>query len=144
MKNPAKLDFRLSRVFRSYNKNFRNRLDFLQIECAPDRRQTDASAARATGSAGQEAWRRTAPGPSTLRPRQTIHANRALKTVPAYLGRVTRDVGRKIKGKAELESFAHPLVLPRWVRRQRQHQCRRKPDPTACTLRSVFNLAPIA
>jgi len=33
----------------------------------------------------------------------------ALKTVPAYLGRVTRDVGRKIKGKAELESFAHIL-----------------------------------
>jgi transposase, IS5 family len=34
---------------------------------------------------------------------------------------------RKIKGEAELESaFAHPLMLARRVREQRQHRCRKK------------------
>jgi transposase, IS5 family len=46
---------------------------------------------------------------------------------PTYLGRVTRDIVRKIKGDAELESvFAHPLMLARRVREQRQHQRGRK------------------
>ena len=49
--------------------------------------------------------------------------NRALKTIRTYLGRVTRDIVRKIRGEAELESvFAHPLMLARRVREQRQHQ----------------------
>jgi IS5 family transposase len=55
--------------------------------------------------------------------KQFKRANRVLKTIRTYLGRVTRDIVRKIGGDAELESvFAHPLMLGRWVREQRQHQ----------------------
>ena len=55
--------------------------------------------------------------------KQFNRANRALKTIRTYLGRVIRDVVRKIRGEAELESaFAHPLMLARRVREQRQHQ----------------------
>src|SRR5271155_1977509 len=55
--------------------------------------------------------------------KQFNRANRALKTVRTYLGRLIRDVVRKIRGEAELESaFAHPLMLARRVREQRQHQ----------------------
>ena len=47
--------------------------------------------------------------------------------IRTYLGRVTRDIMRKIRGEAELESvFAHPLMLARRVREQRQHQRGRK------------------
>jgi IS5 family transposase len=54
-------------------------------------------------------------------------ANRALKTIRTYLGRITRDIARKIKDDAELESvFAHSLMLARRVREQRQHQRGRK------------------
>ena len=59
---------------------------------------------------------------------------------PGHARRRPQDQGEGRIG----ELRPHPLVLPRWERRQRQHQRRRKPDPTACTLRSVFNLAPIA
>ena len=59
--------------------------------------------------------------------KQFKRANRALKTMRTYLGRVTRDISRKIGGEAELESvFAHPLMLARRVREQRQHQRGRK------------------
>ena len=55
--------------------------------------------------------------------KQFKRANRALRTIRTYLGRVTRDIMRKIEGEAELESvFAHPLMLARRVREQRQHQ----------------------
>ena len=55
--------------------------------------------------------------------KQFKRANRALKTIRTYLGRVIRDIVRKIKGEAELESaLAHPLMLARRVRDQRQHQ----------------------
>src|SRR5580700_3157081 len=55
--------------------------------------------------------------------KQFKRANRVLKTIRTYLGRVTRDIVRKIGGDAELESvFAHPLMLGRRVREQRQHQ----------------------
>jgi len=55
--------------------------------------------------------------------KQFNRANRVLKTIRTYLGRVTRDIVRKIGGDAELESvFAHPLMLGRRVREQRQHQ----------------------
>src|SRR5882757_7980825 len=55
--------------------------------------------------------------------KQFKRANRALKTIRTYLGRVTRDIVRKIGGDAELESvFARPLMLARRVREQRQHQ----------------------
>jgi transposase, IS5 family len=53
--------------------------------------------------------------------KQFKRANRALKTIRTYLGRVTRDIMRKIRGDDELESvFAHPLMLARRVREQRQ------------------------
>ena len=55
--------------------------------------------------------------------KQFKRANRALRTIRTYLGRVTRDIVRKIQGDAERESvFAHPLMLARRVREQRQHQ----------------------
>jgi transposase, IS5 family len=54
-------------------------------------------------------------------------ANRALKTIRTYLGRVMRDIVRKIKGEAELESvFAHPLMLARRVREQRLASARKE------------------
>jgi hypothetical protein len=51
-------------------------------------------------------------------------ANKALRTLRTYLGRVIRDIERKIKGRAKLEGvFARPLHLAgrghRQVRRQR-------------------------
>jgi len=59
--------------------------------------------------------------------KQFKRANRALKTLRTYLGRLVRDIGRKIRGEAGLESvFAHPLMLARRVREQRQHQRGRK------------------
>jgi transposase, IS5 family len=59
--------------------------------------------------------------------KQFKRANRALKTIRTYLGRITRDIARKIKDDAELESvFAHSLMLARRVREQRQHQRGRK------------------
>src|SRR6202167_4706032 len=55
--------------------------------------------------------------------KQFKRANRALKTIRTDLGRVARDIVRRIEGEAELESvFAHPLMLARRVREQRQHQ----------------------
>jgi hypothetical protein len=55
--------------------------------------------------------------------KQFKRANRALKTIRTYLGRVIRD----IVGEVELESvFAHPLMLARRARDQRQHQRGRK------------------
>src|SRR6202167_1621626 len=54
--------------------------------------------------------------------KQFKRANRALRTIRTYLGRITRDIVRKIEGEAELESaFAHSLMLARRVREQRQH-----------------------
>ena len=59
--------------------------------------------------------------------KQFKRANRALRTIRTYLGRVMRDIVRKIKGEAEFESiFAYPLMLARRVREQRQHQRGRK------------------
>ena len=55
--------------------------------------------------------------------KQFKRAHRALKAVRTYLGRVTRDIVRKIKGKPDWQSaFAHPLMLARRVREQRQNQ----------------------
>src|SRR6202522_4074223 len=59
--------------------------------------------------------------------KQFKRANRALRTLRTYLGRTARDIVRKIKGKAALESaFAHPLSLAWRVRDQRQNQRGRK------------------
>src|ERR1700760_1184632 len=55
--------------------------------------------------------------------KQVQRANRALKTLRTYLGRVPRDIGRKITGDAGLkEIFAQPLRLARRVHEQRQRQ----------------------
>jgi IS5 family transposase len=55
--------------------------------------------------------------------KQFKRANRALRTLRTYLGRVTRDIMRKIKGDTALkEVFGFPLMLARRVREQRQNQ----------------------
>jgi IS5 family transposase len=49
--------------------------------------------------------------------KQFERANRTLKTLRAYLGRVIRDIGRKIEGNSGLEAvFAKLLLLARLVR----------------------------
>jgi transposase, IS5 family len=59
--------------------------------------------------------------------KQFKRANRALRTLRTYLGRVTRDVVRRIKGDAVLEEiFGLPLMLARRVREQRKNQRGRK------------------
>ena len=59
--------------------------------------------------------------------KQFKRANKALRTLRTYLGRIVRDVGRRIRGKKGLESiFALPLSLARRVREQRQNQHGRK------------------
>src|SRR5271166_3964060 len=55
--------------------------------------------------------------------KQFKRANRALKTLRTYLGRVIRDIGRKIEGNGALEvAFTKLLALARRVREQKQHQ----------------------
>jgi IS5 family transposase len=59
--------------------------------------------------------------------KQFKRANRALRTLCTQLGRVIRDIGRKIADDAALrEVFALPLSLARRVREQRQRQRGRK------------------
>ena len=55
--------------------------------------------------------------------KQFRRANRALKTLRTFLGRVIRDIARKIDGNDTLkERFAKALSLARRVRDQKQHQ----------------------
>ena len=56
--------------------------------------------------------------------KQFKRANRALKTLRTYLGRVIRDITRKIEGDVWLEEiiFKDILSLARRVRDQKQHQ----------------------
>jgi IS5 family transposase len=55
--------------------------------------------------------------------KQFKRANRALRTLKTYLGRVIRDIARKIDGDQGLEgSFAHLLSLSRRVREQERGQ----------------------
>jgi IS5 family transposase len=55
--------------------------------------------------------------------KQFKRANRALRSVRTYLGRVSRDIVRKIKRNARLKAiFAQPLSLAFSVRDQRQKQ----------------------
>jgi transposase, IS5 family len=55
--------------------------------------------------------------------KQFKRANRSLKTLKTYLGRVIRDIARKIEGNEGLEAaFARCLPLARRVRDQKQHQ----------------------
>jgi len=59
--------------------------------------------------------------------KQFKRANRAMRSIRTYLGRVCRDVARKVRGEPELESlFAPDLWLAERVREQRQHQRGRK------------------
>jgi transposase, IS5 family len=58
---------------------------------------------------------------------QFKRANRALRTIRTYLGRVNRDVARKVRGELELECiFVPELWLAERVREQRQNQRGRK------------------
>ncbi|MHB0790077.1 IS5 family transposase [Bradyrhizobium sp. 5.13L] len=55
--------------------------------------------------------------------KQFKRANRMLKRLRTYLGRVIRDIGRKIDGNATLDGrFAKLLMLARRVREQQQRQ----------------------
>jgi IS5 family transposase len=55
--------------------------------------------------------------------KQFKRANRMLKKLRTYLGRVIRDIGRKIEGDSGLEGrFAQLLLLARRVREQQQRQ----------------------
>src|SRR5277367_311102 len=55
--------------------------------------------------------------------KQFKRANRMLKKLRTYLGRVIRDIGRKIEGDSGLEgTFAQLLLLARRVREQQQRQ----------------------
>ena len=55
--------------------------------------------------------------------KQFKRAGKALRKLRTYLGRVTRDIARRIKGRSELvEAFRRPLYLARRVREQRQRQ----------------------
>lgn len=55
--------------------------------------------------------------------KQFKRANRVLKKLRTYLGRVIRDIGRKIEGNSGLEAtFARLLSLAWRVREQKQHQ----------------------
>ena len=59
--------------------------------------------------------------------KQFKRANRALRSVRTYLGRVFRDIIRKTQGDADLRKiFAEPLSLAFRVRHQRQNQRGRK------------------
>jgi transposase, IS5 family len=59
--------------------------------------------------------------------KQFKRANRMLRQLRTYLGRVGRDIGRKIAGDDRLETaFAVPLMQARRVREQRQQQRGRK------------------
>jgi IS5 family transposase len=55
--------------------------------------------------------------------KQFKRANRSLRKLRTYLGRIIRDIGRKIDGDESLQvAFARSLSLARTVRDQKQHQ----------------------
>jgi transposase, IS5 family len=72
--------------------------------------------------------------------KQFKRAKRALKTLKTYLGRVIRDIGRKIAGKGRLEeAFARELMLARRVHVQNKNLRPVKGAPEETDLR-VFSL----
>ena len=74
--------------------------------------------------------------------RQFKRARRALRTLRTYLGRVMRDIGRKIGADASLRAlFAGPLALARRVHAQRIASA--APRSTAC-MRRRSNASPKA
>jgi len=55
--------------------------------------------------------------------KQFKRANRSLRKLRTYLGRVIRDIARRIEGNEALQAaFARSLSLARTVRDQKQHQ----------------------
>jgi IS5 family transposase len=55
--------------------------------------------------------------------KQFKRANRALRRIGTFLGRIARDIARKIKGDEALrDAFRRPLYLAERVREQRQNQ----------------------
>jgi transposase, IS5 family len=59
--------------------------------------------------------------------KQFKRANRSLRKLKTYLGRVMRDIGRNIAGEDELhEAFVRPLYLAERVLTQNRHQRGRK------------------
>ena len=72
--------------------------------------------------------------------KQFKRARRSLKTLKTFLGRVIRDIVRKIRGDEALKNvFAHPLMLARRVRAQNKNLRRVKGAPEGTDLR-VFSL----
>jgi transposase, IS5 family len=72
--------------------------------------------------------------------KQFNRAKRALRKLKTYLGRVIRDIGRKVKGNADLEAaFASQLMLARRVHAQNKNLRRVKGAPEGADLR-VFSL----
>jgi transposase, IS5 family len=72
--------------------------------------------------------------------KQFNRAKRALRKLKTYLGRVIRDIGRKVKGNADLEAaFASQLMLARRVHAQNKNLRRIKGAPEGADLR-VFSL----
>jgi IS5 family transposase len=72
--------------------------------------------------------------------KQFKRARRSLKTLKTFLGRVIRDIVRKIRGDEALKNvFAHPLMLARRVRAQNKNLRRVKGAPERADLR-VFSL----
>ena len=95
----------------------------------PDRRQADAPGARAPGAArkGSTASACASPMPGSARSRSSSHqryahakqfkrANRALRRMRTMLGRVIRDITRKIDGNESLERCLRPAALARPAR----------------------------
>jgi transposase, IS5 family len=72
--------------------------------------------------------------------KQFRRANRALRTLKTYLGRVIRDMARKVKGDEQLERIcAHELMLARRVHAQNKNLRRLRGVPADADLR-VFSL----
>src|SRR5262249_5979826 len=75
-------------------------------------------------SAGRQAGPHQAPA---LRPCPSVQANRSLRKLKTYLGRVIRDIERRIVGNEDLrEAFVRPLFLARRVLEQERRQRGRK------------------
>ena len=106
-----------------------------QSDRLPDRCEAAAPRARAAGTAGTQTRRQIARSYTRLgkialirhqryaHAKQFKRANRMLRTLRTQLGRVIRDIVRKIAGNAELRAiFARLLSLASQVRSQKQRQ----------------------
>jgi transposase, IS5 family len=68
--------------------------------------------------------------------KQFKRAKRSLKTLKTFLGRVIRDIARRIKGNEALEKlFAHPLMLARRVHAENKNLRPTKGAPAEADLR---------